>query len=1316
MIGTRLGSYEIIEQVGKGGMATVYRAYQPSMDRHVAVKVIHKSIAEDAQAFERFRREARIIARLEHPHILPVYDFDGAHDPPYIVMRYVDGGTLKDVLSIRRLPSDEVGHLLRQMAGALDYAHRQGVVHRDIKPSNIMLDREGNALVSDFGIARLTTTADQVSAMGLTQSGSFLGTPAYMSPEQVKGIPVDHRADLYSLGVMVFEILTGQLPYTHETITMVLMKHLQDPIPSAVAVNPDLPPVIDAVLARALAKEPDQRYSSAGELAAAVVEALGGAVAGTPTGLRAAVQESAVIARLKRESGQTPPDKHTPTEQNKVVTAMYVNAADYAGLVEDAHRAIGELWAEAEKIVGQSGGQMFTRTEDTLLALWGAETSHENDPERAIRAALDIQAALRRLGAGVFEESPDEPLPLKIGVSTGPALLAPAPGTERGYTASGATISLANRLSENADGIILIAPDTFRAVLGVFDIEPDEPIRVRGRVRAQRAAPLQTYRVTAAKARSLRREAWGFEGIEIKLIGREAELKQMQEAFLTAVEDSETQLVTVVSEAGLGKSRLLFEFGKWAELRPERFRLFRGRAAPEMPPYGLLRDVLSYRFEIHDNDSPAVAREKLEKGVAELAPGTATETAHLIGQLAGFDLAESPHVKPLLPEPQELVKRARAAFLRLFTTLCQNQPAVVELEDLHHADDATLDLFDELVHTHRDLRLLVVCAARPVLYERRPAWGSGHDDVRLDLRPLSKREGRLLVREILQKATEVPKALLDLVVERAEGNPYYTEELVKALIEDRIIQKGGEVWTVEETRLEAWQRSVPPTLVGLLQTRLDGLLYPERVVLQRAATIGRVFWDSAVKALEAGDSVQLTLAETLAALVRREFIYERPTSAFVGSRECAFVQAMLRDVVHDSLVKRQQRAYHAAAAEWLAQAAGERVTEYAALIADHYEHAGENVKAAQYLLQAARQANAVSAFSEAIATLERALTLTPQPPLPKLGEGAGGEGALRISILVLLGDVHSWGKAAYAEANKYLQQAMELARTLGDRRGLANALGRLARVAYWQGEYMEGRAYLQEALPLARTLDDRSTLVFILRQLGNIADDTGAFAEATAYLEESLALAREMGDRQAVADALLSLGTAAGYQGDYARAIRRIEEALEIARALGDRSGAAMSLMSIGFVYCCGLKDYAAAVRFAQESLDVARAIGDNYDVALALYVLGEAALGLGQAEAARSYLDESLRLLHAIRLVPYILGCLPIYARLSVQAGPSIRALELLGLALAHPAANPETRRNANAALADSRAGVPDAEVEAALSRGAQLDLDAVVRELLGE
>src|SRR5215471_6045471 len=177
MIGKKLRAYKITEEIGSGGMATVYRAYQPSMDRHVAIKVIRSSILHEPTLKERFRREARLIARLEHPHLLPVYDFDGDHEPPYIVMRYLEGGTLKQVMEHGHLPHDEMLYLLGQVAAALDYAHRQGVIHRDLKPSNVMIDREGNAFVTDFGIARSASTPGQEN---LTDPGNLVGTPAYM--------------------------------------------------------------------------------------------------------------------------------------------------------------------------------------------------------------------------------------------------------------------------------------------------------------------------------------------------------------------------------------------------------------------------------------------------------------------------------------------------------------------------------------------------------------------------------------------------------------------------------------------------------------------------------------------------------------------------------------------------------------------------------------------------------------------------------------------------------------------------------------------------------------------------------------------------------------------------------------------------------------------------------------------------------------------------------------------------------------------------------------------------------------------------------
>jgi serine/threonine protein kinase/uncharacterized protein YgiM (DUF1202 family) len=306
MIGTRVGSYEIVEEIGKGGMATVYRAYQPSVDRFVAVKIIHMAIAIDRGSLERFQREGRLVARLEHPHLLPVYDYDGANNPPYIVMRYLEGGTLKDVINKQgALPIGDIAHIIQQIAAALDYAHRQGVIHRDIKPTNIMIDGEGNAFLMDFGIARMTERVN-VGGDGLTQTGFAVGTPSYMSPEQGMGDPnITSQADIYSLGVVVYQMATGELPYTAETPMAIVLRHINDPVPRARAVKADLPAAFDRAIAKAMAKKPAERYASATEFAEELIAAVNATGISTrPDTLRRAAKQNIALLQERRDSNQ----------------------------------------------------------------------------------------------------------------------------------------------------------------------------------------------------------------------------------------------------------------------------------------------------------------------------------------------------------------------------------------------------------------------------------------------------------------------------------------------------------------------------------------------------------------------------------------------------------------------------------------------------------------------------------------------------------------------------------------------------------------------------------------------------------------------------------------------------------------------------------------------------------------------------------------------------------------------------------------------------------------------------------------------------
>ncbi|MFN8529853.1 MAG: protein kinase [Anaerolineae bacterium] len=269
MSNRRLGKYEVIERLGRGGMAEVYRAYHPSLDRFVAIKVLHPFLADDPEFKNRFEREARNIARLKHPNIVQVYDFenDSEHENYYMVMELIEGPTLKDRVTAMPekgdlLPLKEALRIVRESASALAYAHAQGMIHRDVKPANLMLDRDNRVVLTDFGIAKIVT------GVQFTQSGGMVGTPAYMSPEQGLGEPGDERSDLYALGVILFQLVTGKLPYDAETPLAIVLKHLNDPIPSARELNPKVPESIDRVIRKLMAKEPDSRYQTAAELIA----------------------------------------------------------------------------------------------------------------------------------------------------------------------------------------------------------------------------------------------------------------------------------------------------------------------------------------------------------------------------------------------------------------------------------------------------------------------------------------------------------------------------------------------------------------------------------------------------------------------------------------------------------------------------------------------------------------------------------------------------------------------------------------------------------------------------------------------------------------------------------------------------------------------------------------------------------------------------------------------------------------------------------------------------------------------------------------
>ena len=276
--GTDFGGYRIVAALGRGGMASVYRAHDAALERDVALKVLPPEFLHDPSFAERFRQEARVAARLEHPQIVPVHAFGIEQGRPWMALRLITGGSLADRLRRGPLTPAEAASVLAEIAAALDYAHGRGVVHRDVKPANILLDDTGRAYLADFGIARLVEGSSVATATGLVQ-----GTPSYMAPEQAMGSKVDRLADVYALGVVAFECLTGRVPYTGDTPVAILMKHVSGPVPEPMP--GEVPDGLTPVLRRCLAKAPAARWPTAGGFAQELqraTRALSGAASALP--------------------------------------------------------------------------------------------------------------------------------------------------------------------------------------------------------------------------------------------------------------------------------------------------------------------------------------------------------------------------------------------------------------------------------------------------------------------------------------------------------------------------------------------------------------------------------------------------------------------------------------------------------------------------------------------------------------------------------------------------------------------------------------------------------------------------------------------------------------------------------------------------------------------------------------------------------------------------------------------------------------------------------------------------------------------------
>ncbi|MGC9357839.1 MAG: ATP-binding protein [Anaerolineae bacterium] len=910
-----------------------------------------------------------------------------------------------------------------------------------------------------------------------------------------------------------------------------------------------------------------------------------------------------------------------PAGERRLVTILFSDVKGSTAMAEELDpEDVLEIMNGAFEIlippIYKYEGTLARLMGDAILAFFGAPLAHENDPERAVRAALEIVEGAKAYADRLEAERSLQGFNVRVGINTGLVVVGEVGADMRvEYTAMGDAINLAARMEQNAPpGGILITHNTYQHVQGLFDVQAQAPLTVKGK-----KEPVATYLVQGARPRTFHVERHGVAGIETRMVGREAELKQLKEAFQLAMMDSERQVVTVVGEAGVGKSRLLDEFDTWLRERPQDIYYFKGRADTDLQavPYALLRDVFNLRFGILESDSSAVVRDKVERGFAPLVTGTDdTERVHILGQLLGYDFNDSPHVQDLGGDAQQLRDRGLIYLADYFRAMTKDGPAVLLLEDLHWADDSSLDALNRLALALPQARLLILCVARPGLYKRRPHWGEGQPfHTRFTLQPLSRLTTRRLVDEILQKVDEVPPALRETVIGGAEGNPLYVEELIKTLIEEGVIVTGDERWQVDLSRLV--EVEVPPTLTAVLQARLDRLPAEERKTLQWAAVIGRTFWDRAVAHL-ASDSEGRAVGDVAALLTGlrgRELVYQRETTAFSEAQEFIFKHAALRDVAYEGILRKMRRVYHALAAEWLIQ---QDEVGSLGLIAGHLERAGENERALVYLQRAGEQEAKRYANAEALDYYSRALALLPE------GDPA------RYDLLLARESLYKL-RGMSTEQARDLEELEALVSGLDEPLKEAQVLVRRSSYLQNRGEPALAIARGQEALEsldkvAERDIETLSLEAEALYLYGTVRMELGRYEEALERLEQVSTMAQRAENANLATRALLTLSQIHEERGEHTRAQACLDQAQRLSREAGNRRSEADVVNQLGVLHD-NRGEYMAARRYFEESLRLSREIGDRFKEMMALGNLAYGAQLMGAYAQARSYYEEVLNI-----------------------------------------------------------------------------------------
>lgn len=1211
------GKYQLLDLLARGGMAEVFRAKSHGVEGFEKVLVIKRilpELSENPQFVDMFINEAKIAVTLSHANIVQVFDLGRADATYFIAMEYVAGYDLATVLLRgigigRPLPQELAVYVVSELAKGLDYAHRRrdtqqrplSIVHRDVSPQNVLISFEGEVKLTDFGIAKAALAVESGS-----DDGVLKGKYAYMSPEQARGEDVDALTDLYALGVVLYELLSGKNPFYDPSSTYETLRRVRDSdfVPLSTRV-PDLPDELAAIAARALNREREERHPNAGALYEELVQFLyssGRRVGGHDLAdylqevrrasemaaqspddarLRAVFDEGAGSApayvpeatpvevpvartgprrRKSSEPRRTTGSVVIPTLERWDVTALVVRSTDQRFLDDPVVRRIVARFAgmtvEYEPPPGSAPAK---------LLLFGVLDPDGRDTESAARCALRlIRTARTGTQTGIVDVN------VSIGIHGGRMLVDVKGVPVRDESFDGLSEKARELAERAASGQACISEDSRRAIAGLFKTSPTADV---------------------AGAPSIIEEERSLADASGKFVGRRDELRRIGE-LLAAANRGRMKVIGVAGEAGSGKTRLLLETLRRLQLGGHDVGMYvasltrQSRTIPLSAMQELLRSILG----IDELEAPDALRDKVGRlrelglGPAEMAAVTLT----LGGESVPGDSVENP------------AQVLRTALARMTLKLAEDRLNVFAWDGAENMDDDSQVLLDGLIRDTKEARVAVVLSYRPGFVH---AWTDVPSYFELRVGPMDDDDVARLTGTRLA-AEEVPLDLLREVTAKSGGNPLYVEEYLKALADAGAITVSGGRVSYDPHVAEV---EVPKTLRGIVSSRLARLSQYDRNLLQVAAVVQERFTSELLAAVIGDEKSEVETR--LLALEERGLITRR-------NSELDFSHDLIGEVLREGLTLETRRELHTAVAEAHESLYPNRLDELAERLAFHHREAGERGRAVDYMVRAADRLCGEQALGGAVAALERAIDLLSQMAMPDRDR--------MIELYARIGDLGFRSRDLEGCATR-LGAAVELCESLGrpvDVARMSMLRGRL--LVNLPGSSEEGRRWLDQARALASQLGDKRLLRDAVLATAEADMRTGEHKRAVAHLTEALAYSRELNDVEAQIRCLVPLSLATSSDGRRTEAMAALTEARQLQKTVGDDRFTECEMLKIeSLAHFFGL-DFDRALECSAHALELAKEYGFAYEAAVNAHNMGEGYLRLGDYKRAFSSLRYS--------------------------------------------------------------------------------------------